>query len=191
MSAARSAEAFEGAARGSHFDGVATIVTKLLAIVAPDLAFFGQKDAQQLAVIRRLAADLDLPVEIVAVETVREPDGLAMSSRNVYLDERQRAEAARLHEALLAGRAAATCGSEPQDVAAAVAAALADETADRTAGAPAGGRPRFELEYVGVVDPDTFVPVTTVANGTLIIVAARLGTTRLIDNVSLAGVSPG
>ncbi len=177
-------EAFEGAARASHFDGVATIVTKLLTIVAPDLAFFGQKDAQQLAVIRRLVADLDLPVEIVAVETVREPDGLALSSRNVYLDESQRAGAPRLHEALLAGRAAATAGASPADVAAVVTTALAPAT-------PAVSRPGFAVKYVAVVDAATFRRERALGPRSLLVAAARLGTTRLIDNISLAVAAPG
>ena len=102
---------YEAAERPGHFDGVATIVTKLLTIVAPDRAYFGRKDAQQLAVVRRLVADLDLPVEVAAVDTVREPDGLARSSRNVYLSAAQRAKAAGLHRALIAGRAVAADGA--------------------------------------------------------------------------------
>jgi pantoate--beta-alanine ligase len=182
-------EAFEGAARTGHFDGVTTVVTKLLTIVAPDMAFFGQKDAQQLAVIRRLVADLDLPVEVVAVETVREPDGLAMSSRNVYLNERERQVAARLHQALLAGSAAAA-GASPPDVVAAVAAALAGGGADGTA-ATAGGPPHFAVEYVAVVDAATFRKERILGPRSLLVVAAHLGTTRFIDNVSLAPASPG
>ena len=198
-------EAFEGAARARHFDGVATIVTKLLAVVAPDLAFFGQKDAQQLAVIRRLVADLDLPVEVVAVETVRAPDGLAMSSRNVYLDERERPVAARLYQALLAGRAAAAAGASPRDVAAAAAGVLAGDVAGGrveapaltddavlgTAGAAAGRPPRFALKYVAVVNADTFRQERTLGPRSLLVAAAHLGSTRLIDNVSLAPASPG
>jgi len=183
-------EDFEGAARASHFDSVATIVTKLLMIVAPDLAFFGQKDAQQLAVIRRLVSDLDLPVEIVAVETVREPDGLAKSSRNAYLDEHERPMATRLYQALQAGRAAATRGAGPQEVAAAAAGALAGDGADGTADTAAGGPPRFALEYVAVVDADTFCKERALGPRSLLVAAARLGTTRLIDNLSLAPALP-
>ena len=109
------AAGFEAAQRPGHFDGVATIVTKLLTIVAPDRAYFGRKDAQQLAVVRRLVADLDLPVAIVAVDTVREADGLAMSSRNAYLTPAERAAAPALRRALLAGRAAAGRGSAAPD----------------------------------------------------------------------------
>ncbi len=172
------AAGFEAAARPGHFDGVATIVTKLLTIVAPDRAYFGRKDAQQLAVVRRLAADLDLPVAIVAVGTVREPDGLAMSSRNAYLTPAERATAPELHRALLAGRAAAGRGAPA--IVAAVAAHLA-------------GAPRFALDYAVVVDPDRFTPVAddaSVPSGSLIVAAARLGDTRLLDNEPVGAAPP-
>ncbi len=165
------ANTLEGASRPGHFDGVATIITKLFTIVAPDVAFLGEKDAQQLAVVRRLAADLDLPVEIVGVPTVREPDGLAMSSRNAWLSNPEREAAARLHQALEAGRdAAQTAGATPATVGDAVAAALAAEA-------------RFAVEYVAVVDRDSFALPETLGERSLIVAAARLGTTRLIDNL--------
>jgi len=172
-------ETLEGAARPGHFDGVATVVVKLFGIVQPDLAFFGQKDAQQLAVVRRVVRDLDLPVEVVAVPTVREPDGLAMSSRNAYLSREQRAVAPRFYQALLAGRAAANGPSPdrgrvtPADVVATTRAAL------EASGA-------FAVDYVAVVDADTFVPARELGERDLLVAAVRLGGTRLIDNIPLA-----
>ena len=164
---------FEGAHRPGHFDGVATVVTKLLNIVRPDVAYFGRKDAQQLAVIRQLVRDLELGVRIEAVETVREPDGLALSSRNVHLapDERRRALA--LKRGLDATAAAATNGG---DLASALA---AGEQAMRELG--------VEPEYLALVNPDTFVPVERLDGDVLIAVAARVGETRLIDNVVIPG----
>jgi pantoate--beta-alanine ligase len=170
-------EAFEGADRPGHFDGVATVVAKLFAVVRPDAAFFGRKDAQQLALIRRLAADLDPGVEVVGVETVRAADGLALSSRNAYLDERARAAAARLYAALVSGRAAARPGATPDDVIDAVLTAVNE-------GVDGGDEAvRFAPDYVAVVDPDTFVPEASLGERSLIIAAARLGTTRLVDNL--------
>ena len=182
---------YEAAERPGHFDGVATIVTKLLAIVAPDRAYFGRKDAQQLALVRRLGDDLDLPVEIVAVETVREPDGLALSSRNVYLTAGQRAKAAELHRALLAGRSVAGDGAR---------AVVSEVTAKLVVGFPphvaaaddphVRSRPRFSVDYVAVVDPDSFAALDVlqpddVAPESLIIAAVHLGETRLLDNVAI------
>lgn len=193
---------FEGAERPGHYDGVATVVTKLFAIVSPDRAYFGRKDAQQLAVIRRLVDDLDLPVEIVPVETVREPDGLAMSSRNAYLTAEQRAKAPELQRALLAGRAVAAHGPR---------AVVNEVTTKLVLGFPpyleplgdpdAPPRVQFSVDYVAVVDPDTFQRVeerhrdeelSGVATGSvrlrstdLIIAAARLDETRLLDNVAI------
>ena len=146
---------FEGAHRPGHFDGVATVVLKLFARVRPDVAYFGRKDAQQLAVVRRMAADLDVPVAIRAVDTVREADGLAVSTRNVYLSPQERLAAPSLYRALLA-RDSAVCEGE--------------------------------LDYLAVVDPDSFDPVEPRA-GALVIGAARFGTTRLIDNIALEEAS--
>ena len=182
---------YEAAERPGHFDGVATIVTKLLSIVAPDRAYFGRKDAQQLALVRRLAADLDLPVEIVGVDTVREPDGLAMSSRNVYLTADDRAKAAELHRALLAGRAVAGDGARAieSEVTAKLVLGFSPQAAD--ADDPHGRlRPRFSVDYVAVVDPDTFEALAElqpddVRPESLIIAAARLGDIRLIDNIAV------
>jgi pantoate--beta-alanine ligase len=171
-------ETFEGAVRPGHFDGVALVVTKLLDIVQPDVLLLGQKDAQQLAVIRRLVRDLDLPVEVVGSPIVREPDGLAMSSRNAYLTLEQRAVAPRLHASLLAGRAAAGRGAKPDDVVAVAAAALRSATS-----------PRFDVDYMAIVDADTFLPETKLGPRSLLIAAARLEATRLIDNVLLLPVA--
>jgi pantoate--beta-alanine ligase len=171
-------EHYEGAARPDHFGGVALVVAKLLNIVRPDTAYFGQKDAQQLAVVRRLARDLDLSVEIVAVPTVREPDGLALSSRNAYLTPEERAVAPGLHRALLAGAAAASRpGATGRDAVAAAALLLG----------PAGSsRPSFSIDYLAAVDADTFAQTDTLGPRTLLIAAARLGKTRLLDNISLS-----
>jgi pantoate--beta-alanine ligase len=193
-------ESLEGADRPGHFDGVATVVTKLLTIVRPEVAFFGQKDAQQLALIRRLVRDLDLPAEVAAVPTVREPDGLAMSSRNAYLTPEQRAVAPDLYRALLAGRAAAgKPGALPKDVVAATAMSvvmpgprLINES-DRIAEMKGQRRPqppRFDLDYVAVVDADTFAQESELGPRSLLVAAARLGVTRLIDNLELAPVRP-
>jgi pantoate--beta-alanine ligase len=142
---------YEGVSRPGHFAAVATVVLKLLHQVRPDTAYFGQKDAQQLAVVRRMTRDLDLPVTIESVATVREPDGLAMSSRNAYLSAEDRVRAASLHRALVARDPALVEG---------------------------------ELDYLDVVDADTFQPCPPQA-GALVIGAARFGGTRLIDNLIL------
>ena len=187
-------ETYEGATRPGHFDGVALVVTKLLDIVRPDVLFLGEKDAQQLAVVRRFVRDLDLPVEVVGVPTVREPDGLAMSSRNAYLTAEQRSVAPNLYRALLAGRAAAGApAATPQDVIVAATSALLIpdvplDDAERVAalrGEAPPAAPRFDLDYLAIVDADTFVPQPTLGPRSLLIVAARLGATRLIDNVAL------
>ncbi len=163
-------EPLEGAARGTgHFEGVATVVTKLLNMVGPDVAYFGQKDAQQLVVIRRLVRDLDLPVRIAAVPTVREPDGLALSSRNVRLtaDDRERARA--LSRALRAAESAIAGGER-------------DAAAIRESALSAMTDFGVEPEYLELVVPETLEPVTTVNGRVLVAVAARVGATRLIDN---------
>ncbi len=185
---------FEGALRPSHFAGVALIVTKLLNIVRPDRAFFGQKDAQQLAVVRRLARDLDLPVEIVGVPTVRDADGVALSSRNVYLTQAERGAAPALHRALQAGVAAAAA---PGASAECVLAAAADQLSAMPGDASAEGNearpgpetalpPRFRVDYLAVVDADSFAETDRLGPRSLLILAARFGTTRLLDNVLLS-----
>jgi pantoate--beta-alanine ligase len=161
-------DVFEGAVRGvSHFTGVCTVVTKMLNMVTPDLAFFGQKDAQQVAVLRRMVRDLNLPVELAVMPTVREPDGLALSSRNARLDPADRERAVALSRGLRAAEAAVADGERDSSAIAAAA---------RTA--MAGVDP----EYVALVDPDSFELVHNVNGRVLVAVAARIGDTRLIDN---------
>jgi pantoate--beta-alanine ligase len=186
-------ESLEGASRASHFDGVAVIVTKLLGVVQPDVLFLGQKDAQQLAVVRRRVRDLDLPVEVAGVPTLREPDGLAMSSRNVYLTADQRAMAPDLYRALLAGAAeAGRPGTAAKEVVvAATSALLLPDGLDPDAADEALARPRFQIDYLAVVDEDTFVPEGALGPRSRLVAAARLGSTRLIDNVSVAVSASG
>jgi pantoate--beta-alanine ligase len=166
----------EGAHRGGeHFTGVATVVTKLLNMTQPDVAFFGQKDAQQVAVIRRLVRDLDIPVRIEVGATVREADGLALSSRNVGLRGDERARALALRRGLEAVRACAAAGERDAIVLAAI---------GRAAMAELGVEP----EYLELVTPDTFAPVSSIGDEqVLVAVAARVGGVRLIDNDILNG----
>ena len=170
------AEKMCGAFRPGHFDGVSTVVAKLFAIVQPDLAYFGEKDAQQLAIVRRMTADLDLPLEIRGCPLVREPDGLAMSSRNAYLSADERRRALALGAALAQARLAIAAGERD---AAKVAGAVR-----RRLEAAAG----VELQYVAVVDPDTLADLERIADKVLVAVAAKVGQTRLIDNVLLRGL---
>jgi pantoate--beta-alanine ligase len=166
----------EGDHRPGHFRGVATVVVRLFNLVRPDLAVFGEKDAQQLAVVRRLVADLHLPVAVVAHPTVREPDGLAMSSRNAYLDPDDRRAAAVLHRALAAARRAIEAGERD---AGRVRALLRETLA---------AEPRVAVDYAEVVDAETFRPLAGTASirGRVVLpLAARLGATRLIDNFQL------
>lgn len=172
VSAGALGERLEGAHRPGHFDGVLTVVLKLLHLVRPDVAFFGRKDAQQLMAVRRMVADLDVPVEIVGVETVRDDDGVALSSRNAYLDAEQRISARALNRALRAAQAAAGAGAPADEVRRAAAEVLASE-------------PGVVVDYVALVD-DTATDVAADATGPAVLaVAARVGTTRLIDNVTL------
>ena len=167
------AERLEGLVRPGHLDGVATVVAKLLHLAGPSRAYFGQKDAQQLAVVRRMVADLAFPNEIVACPTVREPDGLAVSSRNAYLSAAERRRAPALYRALRAGRDAFLAGGRDP----AVVEAAARDLLDGLAG--------VEPDYVALVDPDTFDPVKQAEPGQVLATAARVGRTRLIDNVIL------
>lgn len=163
----------ENAARPGHFSGVATVVAKLFNIVQPTMAVFGQKDAEQCAVIRKLVRDLDLPVEIDIAPTAREADGLAMSSRNAYLSTEERAIAPTIWRALSAAQAAFDAGTrDPEALRVAALAVLAAE-------------PRFTLDYIAAADPDTLEPLTAPSDRLLLSVAAKLGGTRLIDNVVL------
>ncbi len=171
------AEPLEGAVRPGHFAGVATVVAKLLNIVQPDRAYFGQKDAQQSAVIRRLVRDLDLPVAIVVGDTVRDGDGLALSSRNAYLTPEQRARAPLLHRALLAAEALFQAGQ--RDAAVLRAALRTSLDAD----------PGLAIDYVSVADPDTLRELDHVRDRALVSLAARLGPTRLIDNLLLSAAA--
>ncbi|WP_058045630.1 pantoate--beta-alanine ligase [Streptomyces roseifaciens] len=168
-------ERLEGASRPGHFDGVLTVVAKLLHLTAPDVALFGQKDAQQLALIRRMVRDLNFPVEVVGVPTVREGDNLALSSRNRYLSEADRSTALELSRALLAGAAAVDGG-----------AAAVRSSARGILEAAAKLEPPVLLDYLALVDPSDFTEVPDdYAGEAVLAVAAKVGTTRLIDNVPL------
>src|SRR5262245_38624763 len=163
-------EPLEGVSRGpEHFHGVTTVVAKLFNMVGPDVAFFGAKDAQQAAVVRRMVADLDFPLEIVTLPTVREPDGLAMSSRNAYLDTCDRERALALRRALDAAETAVAQGERDPATVARLA---------RDAMRPFGVEP----EYLALVEPITFAPVSAIDGDVLVAVAARVGPARLIDN---------
>ena len=166
----------EGRFRPTHFDGVTTVVAKLFSMLGPGRAYFGEKDYQQLAIIRRMAADLSLPVEVVGCPTFREPDGLAMSSRNVYLSTDERPAATVLWRSLQAGRNAVVEGSrDPDEVEAVMAAVLAAE-------------PKASPDYSAAVDAATLDRPDLLAGELRLLVAARVGRARLIDNM---GVSCG
>jgi pantoate--beta-alanine ligase len=167
-------EPLEGQARPGHFDGVATVVAKLFTAVEPDRAYFGQKDAQQVAVVKRMARDLDFHVEIRVCPTVREPDGLARSSRNAYLSVEERKAAASLSSALRVA-AGAYAGGERQPQ------RLREILRERLE-----AEPLAQVEYAELVDPETFTPP-----GSLAVLAVRIGRTRLIDNHDLAMEFPG
>jgi pantoate--beta-alanine ligase len=165
-------DVLEGAIRPGHFRGVATIVTKLLSLAGPCRAYFGEKDYQQLAVVRRLTADLSLPAEIVGCPTVRAADGLALSSRNAYLTPEERAVAPTLYRALQAGAEAAHKDATDADaVRAAMSATVAAE-------------PALHLQYAEVADPVDLSALRTVDRDARLLIAARLGRTRLIDNLA-------
>jgi pantoate--beta-alanine ligase len=166
-------EKLDGRSRPGHFRGVTTIVAKLFNILEPSVAFFGQKDAAQLAVIRRMVLDLSFPVEIVAGPIVREADGLAMSSRNVYLKGEERGRAVVLHRSLLRARQQFDAGER-------IAAKLISAGQDLLA-----NEPGVVLDYFEVVDPDTLDAVEKISKKTLVAVAAYVGSTRLIDNLLL------
>jgi pantoate--beta-alanine ligase len=168
ITAGKIGELYEGRSRPGHFDGVLTVVAKLLLIVGPDVVTFGQKDAQQLFLVRRMIRDLNIPVRLEAIDIVREDDGLALSSRNRYLDAKERRAARVLSVALEA------------------AASSADRGIDAVVAAAQGtlmGEPLVELDYLKIVDPETFLPTDDGYRGAaLVLVAAKVGATRLIDN---------
>jgi pantoate--beta-alanine ligase len=167
------AEPLEGAARPAHFDGVATVVAILFDLVGAEHAYFGQKDAQQLLVIRRMALDLALPTEVIAQPTVREPDGLAMSSRNVHLSPEERAAASVIYRALRAGGALHASGERSAEaIRSEMRRVLAEE-------------PLAEPDYVSVADASTLKELEAVTGPALLSVAVRFGSTRLIDNARI------
>jgi len=171
VSVAELGAALEGASRPTHFAGVATVVAKLFAIAGPCRAYFGEKDWQQLMVVRRMAADLSFPVDVVGCPTVREPDGLAESSRNAYLDPAERAAAPVLIAALRAGSYAIAAGERDRRKVSALIAELID------------AEPLARLDYAEVVQADTLRPVDPLAGELRLLAAAQLGRARLIDNV--------
>ncbi|MBF9073538.1 pantoate--beta-alanine ligase [Streptacidiphilus fuscans] len=175
LSAGPMGTGYEGASRPGHFDGMLTVVAKLLHLTSPDLAFFGEKDGQQLALIRRMVADLNFPVEIVGVPTVREPDGLALSSRNRFLSAAERERALTLSRALFAARDAREAGGDPSAVRKAASTVL--EEAGST----------IALDYLGLIDPADFTEIDRddFTGEAVLAVAAKVGATRLIDNVRL------
>jgi pantoate--beta-alanine ligase len=172
------AEILEGRHRPGHFDGVATIVTKFLALSGPCRAYFGEKDYQQLVIVRRLVSDLSLPVEVVACPTVREPDGLALSSRNAYLGPAERAAARALYWSLLAGKRAVEeeGATRPTEVQAAMLEV-------------AGREDLLDLDYAEVVDPVTLEVPSALSGEARLLVAGRVGKARLIDNVGANAVA--
>jgi pantoate--beta-alanine ligase len=170
---------FEGEHRPGHFDGVLTVVAKLFNLVQPDVAFFGQKDAQQALLIRRLAVDLDFPLDVVICPIVREADGLAMSSRNAYLDPGSRERAVALSRALAAAQRRFAGGERDGAVLLGAARAVLDAA------------PGVTIEYLALVHPETLEDVSTVTSDALLLLTARVAGTRLLDNAILAvGDSP-
>ncbi len=172
VSVAGISERWDGAARPGHFDGVATVVARLLMSVQPDIAVFGEKDFQQLAVIRRMASDLAVPVEIIGVPTVREPDGLALSSRNAFLSPEERTRAVALPRALQAARKAISDGT-----------AVSSALRNAKQALPEAGFLR--IDYVALVDAATLEPIDRAQGDARLIAAAVIGTTRLIDNLAV------
>jgi pantoate--beta-alanine ligase len=173
VSVERLTDRWEGAARPGHFRGVATVCTKLFTICRPHRAYFGQKDFQQSLVVRRLVVDLNLGLDIVVLPTVRESDGLALSSRNVLLNPEQRRQATILSQALFQAQATFEAGER-------------DSTQLRTAiEAKIRSMPLAKLEYVGVCDPDSLEPLTQITGRAVALVSASFGETRLIDNILL------
>lgn len=167
------ASRWDGASRPGHFTGVLTVVAKLFNIVQPNVAVFGQKDIQQATLIRAMVQDLDFPIEVFVAPTIREPDGVALSSRNAYLGTADRMRARVLSRAIFAMRVAFDAGERST-------AAL-----EELGHAVLSAEPQVALEYLAVIDPQTLEPATVAEAGSIVAVAARIGTTRLIDNVIL------
>ena len=174
----RISEGLCGAFRPGHFDGVATVVAKLFNIVQPDAAYFGQKDAQQAVVIRRMVEDLEFPIEIVVCPTVREPDGLAMSSRNKYLSPTQRKQATCLYRALSKAAEMIQHGEIESEV---VVAAMRELIVS----AEPADLPRPQIDYIEIVDPDSLTPMHQTTQPVLIALAVHIGPARLIDNTTV------
>ena len=170
----RTADRWEGAARPGHFAGVLTVVAKLFHLIEPDLACFGQKDIQQLTLVKRMVRDLDWPLEIVEVPTVREADGLALSSRNAYLSPEDRARAVVLSRSLEAAHRA-FCEGERR-------AAVLEQRMRQELST----EPQVAVEYIAIAEPEALEPVTTVDGRTVVAIAARVGKARIIDNIRLA-----
>lgn len=160
-----------GASRPGHFKGVATIVTKLFNIITPDFAVFGEKDAQQLAVIRQIVSDLNLPVKIISAPIIREPDGLAMSSRNEYLTQQERQVAPQLYKSLLLAKELVEKGERNSETITSMIHDYLDKIGE------------FKIDYIEVVDPETMTPIKQIRGKALISVAVFLGKARLIDNI--------
>lgn len=172
ITGAAAADRWEGAVRPGHFDGVLTVVAKLFNIVQPDVVFFGQKDIQQVTLVRRMIHELNFPIRFVVVPTVREPDGLAMSSRNVYLTPPERASALALSRALGAVSAQWAGGEDaPEGLLRTATRVLAEA--------------ELSADYIAIVDPEQLAPVARATSGTIIALAVRVGKTRLIDNIIL------
>jgi pantoate--beta-alanine ligase len=168
------ADRWEGAARPGHFTGVLTVVAKLFHLVEPDVSCFGRKDIQQLTLVHRMVRDLDWPIEIVGVPTVREPDGLALSSRNAYLSAADRTQAVALSRALLAAHQA-FCEGERRA-----------EELDGRMREQLRSHPGIAVEYIAIAEPERLEPVARVDERTIVAIAGRVGGTRLIDNINLA-----
>jgi pantoate--beta-alanine ligase len=169
------AERLEGASRPGHFRGVATVVARLFDLVKPDRAYFGQKDAQQLIVIRKMAADLDMSLEVVAVPTVREPDGLAMSSRNTYLNPEERKQAAVLYQALTLAQRLYSDGEKDAEVICRKMTALIQK------------QPLADIDYISIAGAETLEELDELNPPALVSMAVRIGKTRLIDNIVVVG----
>ncbi|MDR2116413.1 MAG: pantoate--beta-alanine ligase [Planctomycetaceae bacterium] len=163
---------FEGKIRPTHFDGVATVVLKLFLASGADIAFFGQKDFQQVCVVRKMVTDLNVPVEIVVCPIIREPDGLAMSSRNRYLSKTQRSQAIVLSQSLMLAEKMITCDN------------IRDaETVREKIRSKIETAPDMKIDYIAIADPKTLHELTTINSDAIILLAAKIGTTRLIDNL--------